>query len=60
MEHERWAAVRWMGGYKPGKRDDTARTHPNLVPYDNLDQSTRDYDTEQVKQAATYLLDSRN
>jgi hypothetical protein len=35
-----------------------ARTHPNLVPYDDLDQSIRDYDTEQVKQAAGYLLDA--
>ena len=38
-----------------GERDDAARTHPNLVPYDDLDQSTKDYDTEQVKQAAGYL-----
>lgn len=56
MEHERWAAPLWLSGYKPGERDDAARTHPNLVPYDELDQSTKDYDTEQVKQAAEYHL----
>ena len=55
MEHERWAAPLWMSGYKPGKRNDAARTHPDLVPYDELNQSTKDYDTEQVKQAAGYL-----
>ncbi len=55
MEHERWAAPLWMSGHKPGKRNDAARTHPDLVPYDELNQSTKDYDTEQVKQAAGYL-----
>jgi hypothetical protein len=56
MEHERWAAPLWLNGYKPGERDDTARVHPNLVPFDDLDQSTKDYDTEQVRQAAGYHL----
>lgn len=55
MEHERWAAPLWMSGYMPGERNDAARIHPNLVPYDDLDQDTKDYDTEQVKQAAVYL-----
>jgi hypothetical protein len=56
MEHERWTAPLWLNGYKPGERDDTARMHPNLVPFDDLDQSTKDYDTEQVRQAAGYHL----
>jgi hypothetical protein len=54
MEHERWAAPLWLNGYRPGTRDDAAHTHPNLVPFDELDQSTKDYDTEQCKEAANY------
>ena len=60
MEHERWAAPLWLNGYRPGTRDDAAHTHPNLVPFDELDQSTKDYDTEQVKMAAEYLAVLRN
>ena len=55
MEHERWCAALRLSGYKPGERDDDARKHPDLIPYDQLDQATRDYDTEQVKMAAEYL-----
>ena len=60
MEHERWCAPLWLSGYKLGDRDDDTRKHPNLVPYDELDQSTKDYDTEQVKMAAQYLAVLRN
>ncbi len=55
MEHERWAAPLWMAGWKPGPRDDTRRIHPNLVPYDELDQGTKNYDIEQVRAVPMYL-----
>jgi len=55
MEHERRAAPLWMAGWKPGPRDDSRRIHPNLVPYDELDQGTKDYDIEQVRAVPSYL-----
>lgn len=56
MEHERWAAPLWLGNYSSGQRNDELRIHPNLVPYDQLDQSTKNYDTEQVRMASEYFL----
>ena len=56
MEHERWAAPLWLANWEAGPRDDARRIHNNLVPYDELDQGTKDYDTEQVKAAVQYLL----
>ncbi|MDP4584623.1 MAG: RyR domain-containing protein, partial [Verrucomicrobiales bacterium] len=55
MEHERWAAPLRMAGWKPGPRDDARRIHNNLVPYDELDQGTKDYDIEQVRAVPMYL-----
>jgi hypothetical protein len=55
MEHERWAAPLWMAGWKSGPRDDSRRIHNNLVPYDELDQGTKNYDIEQVKAVPRYL-----
>ena len=54
MEHERWAAPLWMAGWVAGERDDALRKHPNLVPYDELDEGTRNYDLEQVRMSAAY------
>ena len=56
MEHERWAAPLWLANWEAGPRDDARRIHHNLVPFDELDQRTKDYDTEQVKAAVQYLL----
>ena len=54
MEHERWAVPLWMAGWVAGERDDALRKHPNLVPYDELDEGTRNYDLEQVRMSAAY------
>ncbi|MGB0786213.1 MAG: RyR domain-containing protein [Alphaproteobacteria bacterium] len=56
MEHERWAAPRWLANWEAGPRDDVRRIHNDLVPFDELDQGTKDYDTKQVKAAVQYLL----
>jgi len=56
MEHERWAAPLWLANWESGPRNDARRIHNNLVPYDELDQNSKDYDTEQVKAAVQYLL----
>ena len=48
MEHRRWAAVKWMTGWIHGERDDKAKTHPNLVDYEALDEPTKQYDRDQI------------
>lgn len=60
MEHERWAAPLWLANWEAGARDDARRIHPNLIPFDELDQSTKDYDSEQVKMTAEYLYLARD
>ena len=43
--HDIWATERISQGWKYGhKRDDNAKTHPCLVPYDWLPESEKDMD----------------
>ena len=43
--HEVWAAGRVAEGWTYGeKRDDVAKKHPCLVPYDQLPESEKEYD----------------
>jgi hypothetical protein len=45
--HDTWAKMRIAEGWRYGAhRDDAARTHPDLVPYDQLPDSERQYDRE--------------
>lgn len=46
-EHRRWVLDRAMDGWLPvsGVRDNTARLHPNMVPFDDLDEADQHYDT---------------
>ena len=43
-EHNRWWAERLLGDWRVGVRDDTRRIHPNLVPFEQLDDFTKDID----------------
>lgn len=56
MEHARWAAYYWMTGwsYAP-TRNDERKEHPDLVPYDELDEPTKDYDRAAVRNLGGYL-----
>jgi hypothetical protein len=58
MEHGRWTAPLWLANYSHGERNDSSRQHPNLIPYDELDQSTKSFDSDQVKMAANYFISS--
>lgn len=50
LEHDRWMAFTRRRGYRHGPtRDDEARTHPDLVPWDDLDEPTRDKDRVRVR-----------
>ena len=43
--HEVWAATRLMQGWKYGEqRNDELKTHPCLVPYEDLPEEEKEYD----------------
>ena len=54
-EHERWLAERAMAGWTLGKRDDNALRHPDMVPYAQLSNDTRDFDRGAVSDAPGFL-----
>lgn len=51
VEHDSWSIDRLLNGWQYGpERSDTARLHPSLIPYDELDQYQKDLDRWQVEQ----------
>jgi voltage-gated potassium channel Kch len=42
LEHERWLGERQARGWTPGVRDPAAKTHPSLVPWERLDEESRE------------------
>lgn len=51
IEHNRWIAERLLAGYKyapPDKRDDRALLHPDLVPWEQLTEHSKEYDRKAV------------
>jgi hypothetical protein len=49
MEHRRWVAERILNGWRPGPRDETRRTTPYLVDYNDLTEDIKDYDRDTVR-----------
>lgn len=43
-EHNRWWVERLLADWRVGERDDVRRIHPNLVPFEQLDDFTKDID----------------
>ncbi len=55
-EHERWMKSRIAAGWRYGpERNETLRLHPQLVPYDQLDESTQEYDRAVFRQLPRVL-----
>jgi hypothetical protein len=55
--HDVWASERIDEGWKYGPaRDDEAKTHPDLVPYEDLDESEKDYDRRSVRVTLKALI----
>lgn len=53
MEHARWNAERLLDGWKPGEsRENRARIHPSLVPWDSLSADDQGKDRLMVGLAA--------
>lgn len=58
LEHERWITDRTAAGYVHGPvRSDgpDAKTHPDLVPWDRLNEQTRELDRQTVAQIPAFL-----
>jgi hypothetical protein len=46
MEHARWCAEKWLDGWTYGeRRDQGAKLHPDLRPWDDLPVDQRQIDT---------------
>lgn len=55
-EHSRWAAVRYLNGWRHGaSRDDALKLHPDLVPFDSLSRAIQDLDRMAVRATDAYL-----
>ena len=55
--HEVWAAERIAEGWTVGKeRDDTKKTHPCLIPYEELPEFEKDYDRNTCRETIKMLL----
>lgn len=49
VEHNRWCAERWIGGWDhAGKRDDRRKLHPSFKPWSELDEPERNKDRDAV------------
>ena len=49
-EHERWAAFRARRGWRLGsRRDESARAHPDLLPWSELPDDVREIDRELIR-----------
>lgn len=55
--HEVWGRQRINDGWKWGpERNDQKRTHPCLIPYDELPESEKEYDRGTVTQTIKMIL----
>ena len=55
--HDHWARKRLDEGWRYGpKRNDTEKTHPDLVPYGELSESEKEYDRKTVVEAIKAIM----
>ncbi len=55
--HENWANLRIAQGWHYGpRRDDQQKEHPDLVPYEQLPESERQYDRQTAMESIKALL----
>ena len=55
--HDTWAQGRIAEGWThAGQRDDLAKTHPDLVPYEELSESEKEYDRRSVLETLKAIL----
>lgn len=55
--HDHWARKRIEEGWRYGStRNDIEKEHPDLVPYDQLPESEKDYDRKTVVEALKAII----
>ena len=55
--HDHWAHQRIEAGWTYGpKRDDARKTHPDLVPYEDLPEGEKKYDRTSVVETLNVIL----
>ena len=55
LEHQRWLLDKLSNGWSYGKLDLQLRQHPDMVPYEQLDESVKDYIRASLRNIPTYL-----
>jgi hypothetical protein len=59
MEHKRWVDARLRSGFRYGTNKDQERTHPDLVPWEQLPEEEKEKDREAVRQLSDLLAQAR-
>ncbi|MEN8131732.1 MAG: RyR domain-containing protein [Pseudomonadota bacterium] len=55
--HDHWAKLRMEEGWRWGtNRDDTAKEHPDLVPYGQLSESEKEYDRRSAMETLKAII----
>jgi hypothetical protein len=55
--HDHWAQLRLSGGWRHGSaRDDSKKEHPDLVAYDDLPESEKEYDRTSVLETLKAIM----
>lgn len=55
LEHQRWMLDKQANGWSLGKLDVQLRKHPDMLPYEELDESVKDYVRVSVRNIPSYL-----
>ncbi len=55
LEHARWLAERIAQGWRAGVRDPIRKTNPNLVPWAELPEASRDLNRASVRELPAFL-----
>ncbi len=55
LEHQRWMLDKQANGWTLGKLDTQLRKHPDMIPYEQLDESVKDYVRVSVRNIPAYL-----
>ncbi len=56
MEHGRWVVERTLGGWRLGsERNDKKKTRPQLIPWDELDETEKEKDIQTVRGIPEFL-----
>jgi hypothetical protein len=60
LEHERWMKEKLDNGYSRGpERDEERRTHPDLVPWSDLPEESRQYDRDTVTAIPEFMAKAK-